>query len=575
MWPFREIVVADTEYEAGTGERPVPVCAVAKELRSGRIFRIFADEFGNKPPWATGPDVLFVAFYAPAEFGVFRALGWKMPERIVDLYAEFKNLTSGLPRPHGSSLLGVMTHYGMNRRDGAEKKAMQQALGSGTWRGTYTRDEILDYCEHDVHDTERLLLAMMPLIDLPRALLRGRYAPAVASMEYAGVPIDTATLARLRQHWTGIQDKLIAAIDSRFNVYGGRSFRADRFQDLLVRLGIPWPQLESGRLDLSDGVFRQMAKGHPVISPLRELRSSLSDLRLESLSVGRDGRNRTLLSPFASRTGRNQPSNSRFVFGPSVWIRSLIQPPPGFGLAYIDWAQQEFAIAAVLSGDEKMLRAYTSGDCYLAFGKDAGLIPADATKASHKFQRELCKQCILGIQYGMEAASLALRIGQPTIVARDLLRAHHETYPAFWSWSDGVLDRALLTNKLHTVFGWCVHLGGDPNPRSLRNFPMQGHGGEMMRIAACLGTERGVEICAPVHDAFLICAPLDRLDEAIGTMRAAMAEASRAVLCGFEVRTDVAVIRPPGRFEDERGAVMWQHVTRLVDDLAGKEEAAA
>ena len=74
--------------------------------------------------------------------------------------------------------------------------------------------------------------------------------------------------------------------------------------------------------------------------------------------------------------------------------------------------------------------------CYLTFGKQAGGIPQDATKESHKSQRELFKQCVLGVQYGMEAESLALRIGQPTIVARDLLRAHHETYPTFWEWSD-------------------------------------------------------------------------------------------------------------------------------------------
>ena len=34
-----------------------------------------------------------------------------------------------------------------------------------------------------------------------------------------------------------------------------------------------------------------------------------------------------------------------------------------------------------------------------------------------------------------------------------------------------------------------------------RNFLMQGTGAEMMRIACCLATESGIEICAPVHDA--------------------------------------------------------------------------
>jgi DNA polymerase I len=164
----------------------------------------------------------------------------------------------------------------------------------------------------------------------------------------------------------------------------------------------------------------------------------------------------------------------------------------------------------------------------------------------------------------MEAEGLAKKIGQPIIVARDLLRAHRDTYRAFWKWSDAALDTAMLTGSLSTVFGWHVHVGETSNPRSLRNFPMQGNGGELMRLAACLATERGIEVCAPVHDAFLICTPFDRLDAEIATMRAAMAEASRIVLGGFELGTDVSVVRHPNRFMDERGLTMWNTVTELL-----------
>jgi DNA polymerase-1 len=65
---------------------------------------------------------------------------------------------------------------------------------------------------------------------------------------------------------------------------------------------------------------------------------------------------------FQSRAGRKRPSNSRFIFGPSTCLRGLIQPREGWGLAYIDWFQQEFGIAATLSGDQRMMAAYSSGD---------------------------------------------------------------------------------------------------------------------------------------------------------------------------------------------------------------------
>jgi hypothetical protein len=387
---------------------------------------------------------------------------------------------------------------------------------------------------------------------------------AAASIEWTGTPIDTVTLNLLRQHWAGIQDELIAEIDHAYGVYDGRSFRQERWQHWLTANGIPWPTTDTGQIKLTDRTFREMAKAYPAVSPMRELRSALSDMRLADLAVGGDGRNRTILSAFQSRTGRCQPGNSRYIFGPSVWLRSLIQPPEGSGVAYLDWSQQEHGIAGVLSGDEAMQAAYLSGDPYLEFAKQAGAVPAGATKKTHNAERELFKQCVLAVAYGMESKSLAQRIGKPEIVARDLLRSHRETYRKFWAWSDAAVDRAMLLHPLLTVFGWPIRIGSDPNPRSLRNFPCQANGAEMLRLAACFATEQGVEVCAPIHDALLITAPLDRLDHDIERMKAAMAKASRVVLDGFELRTDVNVVRFPDRYQDPRGAVMWQRVMKLV-----------
>ena len=67
-----------------------------------------------------------------------------------------------------------------------------------------------------------------------------------------------------------------------------------------------------------------------------------------------------------------------------------------------------------------------------------------------------------------------------------------------------------------------------------------------------------------MHDAVLICAPLDRLEHDVAGMRAAMAEASRAVLGGFELGTDAKVVRHPERFMDARGQIMWDRVTKLL-----------
>jgi DNA polymerase-1 len=81
---YREIVVQDFEFASLPGERPAPLCCVAIELRSGRRFRIWQDRFNSTPPFATGADVLNVAYYASAEFGCYRVLGWPAPLRVLD-----------------------------------------------------------------------------------------------------------------------------------------------------------------------------------------------------------------------------------------------------------------------------------------------------------------------------------------------------------------------------------------------------------------------------------------------------------------------------------------------------------
>jgi hypothetical protein len=216
--------------------------------------------------------------------------------------------------------------------EAVEKDEMRALiLRGGPWSDA-ERAAILDYCENDVAALARLLPAMLPHIDLPRALLRGRYMAALARMERNGIPIDTETLSRLKHHWSDIQDQLIAEIDRDYGVYAGRTFKVDRFASWLARNGIPWPLLPSGRLDLSDDTFREMARAYPAVAPLRELRAALSQMRLSELAVGQDGRNRTMISAFRARTGRNQPSNTKFIFGPSVWLRGLIKPPPGYGI---------------------------------------------------------------------------------------------------------------------------------------------------------------------------------------------------------------------------------------------------
>ena len=245
-----------------------------------------ARENSAKPPFPIGPDALIVAYYASAELGCFRALGWPMPANILDLFAEFRDRTNGLPTLAGCGLIGALTYFGLDTVGASEKDEMRlRILRGGPW-SERERKEILDYCATDV--------------DCPRALIASDVAahrsaaPFFAVATWPPPPPWNATACRstvptlelLRKHWADIQDALIAAIDANYGVYEGRTFKIARLRPL-IRHDIPWPQLESGALDLSRRLFRQMAKSYAVIAPLHELRHAICrKCALNDLAVG-------------------------------------------------------------------------------------------------------------------------------------------------------------------------------------------------------------------------------------------------------------------------------------------------
>ena len=578
--PYERILSIDFEYEDGgvAGNVPRPVCFVVRDFKTGSLKRYWRDELLSMTvaPFDIGSETLVVAYFAPAEIQCFMALGWPMPENLLDLFAEFRCLTNGQYLAYGKGLVGALRYFDLERFVPAQKDVMRQLIASG---GPWSADQetaILDYCQEDVDALEPLFAAMLAHEPwtfelLGQALMRGRYTAAVGVMQFNGIPIDLQIYRRLQKNLPAVKSRLIAHVDAAFGVYEAGSFREALFEEYLATHGIAWPRLATGRLKLDRDTFSAMSNRHPRIRPLHELRKTLGEIRKTSLSVGDDGWNRTILSPFSSKTGRNQPSTSKFVFGPSKWFRGLIKPTEGTAVAYLDWGSQEIAIAAALSGDDLLWEAYDSGDPYIAFAIQAGLAPKGATKTSHKAIRDRCKPIVLGVNYGMSAEGAAATAGIHVLEARDLLQKHRETYRKFWKWADENKDRGLLGLPLQTCFGWQIQAtDGVVKANTFLNWPMQAHGAEMMRLACCLAVEREIKLCAPIHDALLIEAPIDRIDEDVATLKQCMADASELVLGqGRVCRVDAEIIRYPDRYMDENGIAMWDQVMGVLDELEG------
>jgi DNA polymerase-1 len=328
--PFREIWCIDFEYYPGPGlanggregDAVTPLCLVAFEMRSGRLVRLWQDELGRFPPYRLDSDALFIGYMISAEFGCHIDLGWGQPARALDAYVEFRHcVNDGAAKSADRDkrffgLAGALQYFCEDSIDTAHKRDMRERILQGPPFTAEERAAILDYCEDDVHALARLVPHIVPTIrSLPHALARANFMWAVAQQERRGVPLDKPLLDRIRTQWNSMQLDLVTALDLPFGIYeikdGKPHWRKERFAEYVRRQRMSWPTYPDGSLDERDQTFREMEGKYAHIGPLRELRYSLSKLRLNDLAVGSDGRNRTLLGPYGSKTGRNQPSNAK------------------------------------------------------------------------------------------------------------------------------------------------------------------------------------------------------------------------------------------------------------------------
>jgi DNA polymerase I len=605
---FGNIVVCDFEYEIADGDLPNPLCMVAhvldEYLRHVRTIRLWRDEFGSAPPFDIGDDTLFVAYSAWAELTCFKVLGWKFPVHIFDLHTAYLAASNILlpykpdeeRKKQKKDLAHACRAYGLEGWERLDKKAMQEAIGNGTWRGRYSPAEILDYCEEDVRMSVRLLHAqlrrycdqrgytLLPAADVERVLLWSNYSgKSIALIQARGMPIDMALWNLIQENKAAVIGELLRRFDPSFGsndpIYtpeGKRSYA--RFERWLAQTGVlAWPRLDSGQLDISGDAFRLMYHV-PGIEGLHALGDSLGVIVRAKLPIGRDGRNRPALFPFGTATGRN--AHAKSLYNAHAGMRSLMVFPADTIGVYLDWRTQEVGIAGALSGDQALMDAYRSGDVYHALARNSGLTDdPDIThwKKTQADVRHRMKGLQLGINYGMGVPSLAKGLDRHPLIASTLIEKHRRTHPVFWQWRDNQVQVAMLDRRIESVFGWPLRISSSPNKRTLYNYPMQSGGGEMLRLAAWRLCEAGIVPSMLVHDGILLeVQDKEQIAHAIEIMRGA----GRDVCGGFEIDVDVDQMLEHGaRYRDKRpvAQAMWKTIMDVLEAIGAlpRKDSAA
>ena len=326
---------------------------------------------------------------------------------------------------------------------------------------------------------------------------------------------------------------------------------------------IGWRKTAAGKFSTDSDYLKEMDDGGLI----HEFRKHMDRLKcLKSLTPEKDGtykidrfigcdfKQRPNFNPYGTKTGRNAPSATSFLFLMPKWMRLLVNPRKGRYICDLDAHSEEVAIAAALYNDENKREVYRSADVYMKYAQLAGAYPKDKPiltedeRESEKWFKEegwnqvrkIYKGGFLGMQFGMGGASLERRVR--------LSLPEEKRDEIFEGWGDSFVDsyRSLFSNETECVTkvrqaysnqkkgvmlqdGW--RLGpDDPNILSVSNFPVQGTGSVILRRCCELCDAEGIQIYATLHDAISFTGKLENMEREIDTARECFRRAAEDIL---------------------------------------------
>ena len=574
---IKTISVLDFEFTTlGGNVRPVSVVIREQDLQSRihgkpEYINIWRPEKNSPTPFAFGKNDLLITFFAEAEYWCLDYLGWKLPPNHFDCYVENRNLFNGLLPKQPKKIWGLEETVNRLRIKtdylADDKTDLRARIGRGDFEES-ERDNILRYNKADVAATYKLFLELLDVIGKDetldndrywrQALLRGRQAAAFGKIAHTGIPVDVPAVKAFKAKRESIVETLVEEANEKLKLWHHGKFSRERFKELLERNNLlsQWPRTPSGALSTAAKVLDSY-EDYDDIFLFGQIQSFRNSTKLGDIPLDEEtGRAKCYISMFNNITSRAGPSTAKYLPNMSGCFKPFIKPEKDCCIIERDWEQQEFLVGARLSGDKKMEAAYNSGDPYLALGKEAGVIPDWADDKHPK--RDVFKTVCLQLQYGSGTRSIAQRLRTTFDEANLFVNHHKRVFSKFWDWGEGNENHVLASWKLETKFGWQYQLKIGSAPRvhgeqdgfslnTLRNWPCQAAGCEMLRLAVIMAHEKGLEIIAVVHDCIIIHCQKDKAAEHDKLLEECMKEASIQVI-GCDTRTEKKQINYPDTF---------------------------
>ncbi len=362
------------------------------------------------------------------------------------------------------------------------------------------------YAGADADITLRLKDALWPelvereLVDLFREV-EMPLVRVLADMEMAGVALDPSVLAAMSVE----MGEIIGRLEGQIYETAGRPFNINSTQQLgqlLFReLKLPSGRRTKTGYSTDNEVLEGLRGKHEIVDAILEYRQliKLKNTYVDALPalINPDtGRVHTDFNQCVAATGRLSSSNPNLQNIPirgdlGRTIRRAFVPTGAENvLLAVDYSQIELRILASMSGDERLLHAFLTGeDIHRATASAVFGVPLEAVAPD---QRRIAKVVNFGIIYGIGENRLAYETGISRAEAAEFITSYNRTYAGVKAFMDDMRKRAALYGYVSTLLNRRRYLQDihSPNPgirtaaeRAAINMPIQGTAADIIKLA--------------------------------------------------------------------------------------------
>lgn len=353
-------------------------------------------------------------------------------------------------------------------------------------------------------------------------------------MERRGVKIDpekfSALSKELGNEHAKLEQEMYSLAGYEFNI----GSPAQLSEVLFTKLQLPTTGIKKGKTGYSTGQAEldKLRGQHPIIELIEKTRelAKLKNTYVDTLPLLADTRGRihTTFNQDVAATGRLSSTNPNLQNIPirteqGRRIREAFITDGDKVLVSADYSQFELRLAAILSGDEKLINDFNGDvDIHTKTASEVYGIPMDDVT---KDQRRAAKVINFGVLYGMSPHGLAANTGMSFTQAKDFIDQYFELRAPVRAFIDTTLNKARTEGYVETYYGrrrptpdvkssnFMVRMGAE---RAAANMPIQGTEADLMKRAMLEVDQRieglGEQILQ-IHDSILVECPKENAEK--------------------------------------------------------------